>query len=257
VKKGTLLAVIVMMAVPALTEGQGRSREEQRRRDQIRLMEGALVQAVRIGAEQVSSELEKFEPAGVTMLSGTPRARGFVLDAYGVFFDVEIPSLNQSLVWSILNSQRERQTGDAISSLQSFVESTPNGPGREQALQALRRVAKTVGPVSPRSPGVPPRGQVSAAAAAKMPNPDELYTDAVKDKLVNVMLTYSLDMNLGPEEWLTVAARGSDGPLPQAGLSDSITIVMRVNGSDLSIYHADKARREEIVKKVKDEAKVF
>ena len=44
----------------------------------------------------------------------------------------------------------------------------------------------------------------------------------------------SLQMNLGPEEWLTVAARASEGPMSPAGLSDLITIVMRIKGSDLS-----------------------
>ena len=60
------------------------------------------------------------------------------------------------------------------------------------------------------------------------------------------MLDHSLQMNLGPEEWLTVAARASEGPMSPAGLSDLITIVLRVKGSDLSVYHADKTKREEI-----------
>ena len=72
--------------------GQGRARDEQRRRNEIRMMEGVLVQAVRLGAEEVSKEMQRFEPAGVTVLTGVPRARGFVLDGYGVFFDVEIPT---------------------------------------------------------------------------------------------------------------------------------------------------------------------
>jgi hypothetical protein len=264
VKKGITLAVIAMLAVPALSQGQPRSRDDQRRRNQIRLMEGVLVQAVRLGAEEVSTEMEKFEPAGVTMLTGTPRARGFVLDAYGVFFDVEIPALNQSVVWSLMNFQRDRQVGNALDSLRAFLESTPDGPNRQQAQQALQQVSKTVGPALPRGPGgsgtavqgQPPPGQVNAATAV-MPDPDALYTEAVKGTLVDAMLDHSLQMNLGPEEWLTVAARASEGPMSPAGLPDSITIILRVKGSDLAIYHADKERREEILKKVKTDARVF
>ena len=112
------------MAVPALSQaqGQGRTRNEQRRRNEIRLMEGVLVQAVRLGAEEVSTEMQRFEPAGVTVLSGVPRARGFLLDGYGVFFDVEIPDMNQSVIWSMMNVQRDRQVGNALDSLRAALE---------------------------------------------------------------------------------------------------------------------------------------
>jgi len=64
-------------------------------------------------------------------------------------------------------------------------------------------------------------------------------------------------MNLPAEEWLTVAARATDAPMPSASLSDTITIVLRVKGSDLAMYHADPAKRDEIRQKVKAEARVF
>ena len=116
VKKAILFAVIVTMAVPALSQAQARSRDEQRR-NQIRMIEGVLVQAVRLGAAEVSKEMQRFEPAGVTVLTGIPRARGFLLDGYGVFFDVEIPDMNQSVIWSMMNVQRDRQVGNALDSL--------------------------------------------------------------------------------------------------------------------------------------------
>jgi hypothetical protein len=262
VKKGILLFVIVALAVPALAQaqGQGRTPEEQRRRNQIRLMEGVLVQAVRLGAEEVSTVMERYEPAGVTVLSGVPRARGFVLGGYGVFFDVEIPDMNQSVIWSMMNVQRDRQVGNALDSLRSAFESMPDGPNRQQAREALQRVTKIVGPAmpptGPQGQPAPAPGQVSATATA-MPDPNVLYSEAVKGALVDAMLGYSVQMDLGPEEWLTVAARASEGPMPQPGLSDLITIVMRVKGSDLSIYHADPTKRDEIRQRVKVEARVF
>jgi hypothetical protein len=262
VKKGILLAVIVTLAVPVVSQAQGRSRDEQRRRNQIRLMEGVLVQAVRLGAEEVSTVMERFEPAGVTVLSGVPRARGFVLDGFGVFFDVEIPDMNQSVIWSMMNVQRDRQVGNALDSLRAALETMPDGPNRQQAQVALQQVTKTVGPaMPPRGPQgqpapAPVPGQVSAATAT-MPDPNVLYSEAVKGALVEAMLDYSLQMNLGPEEWLTVAARASEGPMPPAGLSDLITIVLRVKGSDLSVYHADPTKRDEIRQRVKVEARVF
>ena len=262
VKKGLLLAVVVAMAVPALAQAQpaARSRDEQRRRNEIRLIEGVLVQAVRLGAEEVSKEMQRFEPAGVTVLTGVPRARGFLLDGYGVFFDVEIPDMNQSVIWSMMNVQRDRQVGNALDSLRAALETLPDGPNRQQAQTALQQVTKTDGPAMPaRGPQgqpAPAAGQVGAATAT-LPDPDALYSNAVKNALVEAMLGYSVQMDLGPEEWLTVAARASEGPMPQPGLSDLITIVLRVKGSDLSIYHADPTKREEIRQRVKVEARVF
>ena len=261
-KKGILLAVIVTLTVPVLAQAQSRSRDEQRRRNQIRIMEGVLVQAVRLGAEEVSTTMERFEPAGVTVLSGIPRARGFVLDGYGVFFDVEIPDMNQSVIWSMMNVQRDRVVGNALDSLRSSLESMPDGPNRQKAQMDLQQLIKTVAPGGPsRGPQGQPApqpepGKISAAAAT-MPDPNVLYSEAVKAALVEVMLDHSLQMNLGPEEWLTVAARASEGPMPPAGLSDLITIVLRVKGSDLSVYQADPTKRDEIRQRVKVEARVF
>jgi len=265
VRKGLLLAVVASMAVPAVPApswAQGRSREEQQRRNEIRIMEGVLVQAVRLGAEIVSNELERFEPAGVTVLQGAPRARGFVLDGYGVFFDVEIPDMNQSVVWSMMSVQRDRQVGNALDSLRAAVEYIPEGPNRQQARMALQQVTKTVVGSTPPQPAQEPVAPASAsgqvtAASTPVPDPDRLYSDAVKSALLEVMLNHSLQMNLPAEEWLTVAARATDAPMPSASLSDTITIVLRVKGSDLAIYHADPARRDEIRQKVKAEARVF
>jgi hypothetical protein len=257
------LVVVAALVVPSMIvlHAQGRSREDQRRRN-ILVMEGVLVQAVRLGAQEVSSTMEKFDPAGVTALTGTPRARGFVLDGYGIFFDVEIPNLNQGLVWSMLTVQRDRQVERELALLRAALDGLPEGPGRQQAQQALQQVRQSVGPPVPTRAGVvqdaPPPGQVAASnVAVPMPDPDSLYTEAVKGALVDAMLDHSLQMNLGPDEWLTVAARASDGPLSPNGLSDSVTIILRVKGSDLSVYHSDKSKRDEILDKVKVEAKVF
>ena len=248
--------VAVLIAIPVLAAAQGRDPEAQKRRNHVRIMEGVLVQAVRLGAEEVSKELARFEPTGVTVLSGMPRARGFVLDGHGIFFDVEIPDMNQSVVWSVMVVQRERQVGNALDTLRTALKGLPDSPSMQQAQLALAAVEKSVGPVPPRMANALTPGQVSATAAV-MPDPNVLYTETVKEKLVEVMLDHSLQMNLGADEWLTVAARDSEGPLSPAGLSDAITITLRVKGSDLSIYQSDPTRRNEIREKVKSDARVF
>jgi len=124
VTKGNVLRMsvgvaAVLLTAPWLAAAQGRDPEAQKRRNHVRIMEGVLVQAVRLGAEEVSKELARFEPTGVTVLSGMPRARGFVLDGHGIFFDVEIPDMNQSVVWSVMVVQRERQMGNAVETLRT------------------------------------------------------------------------------------------------------------------------------------------
>ena len=61
---------------------------------------------------------------------------------------------------------------------------------------------------------------MSAATEAEAPAPvletrdaNELYTEAVKTSLIDAMLNYSRALYLGEDEWLTVAARDSEGPI--------------------------------------------
>ena len=69
-------------------------------RRHIYVMEGALAQAVDFGAKQLNRQILAVMP-GVFMLEGEARARGVHLDGYGVFFDVRVPMMRQSMVWSL------------------------------------------------------------------------------------------------------------------------------------------------------------
>ena len=69
-------------------------------RHHIYVMEGALARAVDYGAKQLNREILDVMP-GVFMLEGEARARGVYLDGYGVFFDVRVPMMRQSMVWSL------------------------------------------------------------------------------------------------------------------------------------------------------------
>jgi hypothetical protein len=271
VKKGFVVAVVLMLSAPAATLGQERP-EPHARRDQIRLLEGVLQRAAGLGAEQVARKLQMLEP-GVTTLAGQPRARGFVLDGYGVFFDVEVPALMQNVVGSLLVLQRDAQMATSLEQLRQVILALPAGQERMRAEQAFSRLEMQVGPVPQRGRGPQPEvratdsaeaAPVASVATAPAPAPpgdpipanwDPLaeYTRAVQSQLIEAMLTFSHGLNLGPEEWLTVAARDSNGPMGL--IDDSQTIVLRVKGSDLAIYAADRNRLDEIRKKV--EVRVF
>ena len=265
-KRGLLLTTAATLALPALAAGQVRPPDVQRRRDQIQLMEGVLARAVRLGAEQVNRRMQSVDPT-MTVITGQARARGFVLEGYGVFFDVEVPTMSASAVWSMMTVQRDVQVASALESLRRALESLPDGPKLQEAQQALQRVARQVGPVQPaRGPAggaipaggtVPAPNTVIASNVAPDPidDPDRQYTEAVKSSLIDAMLDHSLSMDLGPDEWLTVAARQSEGPLAPNELFDLATIVLRVKGSDLATYAADRSKRAEVRQKV--EVRVF
>jgi hypothetical protein len=167
-------AVSLLAVVPSHAVAQAREGESQDRRRNIRYMEGVLVQAVRVGAEQVGKELEKYEPTGVTVLLGTPRVRGFVIAGHGVFFDVEVPDMNQSVVWSVMNLQRDRSLMNAMDSLREAMRSMPEGQPMQQVQSAVQLLGTTVGTARAANAGAPAPGQVAATAAIP-PDPRKLY----------------------------------------------------------------------------------
>src|SRR5688572_26167129 len=87
-------------------------------RHHIYVMEGALARAVDYGAKQLNREILQVMP-GVFMLEGEARARGVHLDGYGVFFDVRVPMMRQSMAWSlrIMLDQDDAQTQASISAI--------------------------------------------------------------------------------------------------------------------------------------------
>jgi hypothetical protein len=218
------------------------------RRDDIRMVESVLVKALRNGADNLARQLQMSEP-GSTFVAGEGRARGFALDGYGFFFDVDVPGMRASVVWSAqmlsLAQQRER--------LKQYIETRPDGPGRVFAQGELARLEQLTGAVA--SPVANPApGKVSAATVdpvpAPPPDPNELYTESVKTALIDAMLKYSNALRIAPDEWLTVAARDSDGPLLPGQIDDASTIVIRIKGRDLAAFQSGKLTRDEVMKKV-------
>jgi hypothetical protein len=161
----------------------------------------------------------------------------------------------------------------ALDALRRTVESLPESPARLQAEQALKRIELEVGPLPPLSAqagglpvqagtsaaaDAPPPGLARAAAPAPAPapvaaldeDPDVAYTESVKRAIIDAMLDYSHPMDLQPDEWLTVAARDSEGPMMPGQVDDAMTILLRVKGSDLAAYVADRSKRDEVRKRV-------
>ena len=95
-------AIVTLWAATAGAQAPAKSGElEQiKQRQRISLMEGVLERAVANGADNLMRQVKNVMP-DVAMLTGAPEVRGFRLDGYGVFFDVEVPALRPPLAWTL------------------------------------------------------------------------------------------------------------------------------------------------------------
>jgi hypothetical protein len=239
--------------------------EQMRVRFQIAAMEGVLERAVQLGARRLSQQVQTVSP-DMLVIGGAARAKGFLLDGYGVFFDVDVPALRRSVAWSFRQLGRpDGSVETAITSLRRNLPSVNDPAARREMDEAIQRLARIIGPIQMPMPGGVGRGvhQMSAggggdAAVAVTPqqaaiidDPGLAYTNEVKAALVDAMLDYGTPIPIGDDQWLTIAARDdNDSRLGGGDPYDVSTIVLRIRGADLGAYRAGKLTRDEALGKV-------
>lgn len=222
------IALALMMTVgPSLAAAQtpvSTAADQLRRHEQISVFEGTLTGAVNLAARRVAKEVQSRTP-GANLFSGDARAKGFILDGYGVFVYVEIPAID--LTVSLMVDQLERD-------LQRRASADPAGASN---------VSNKV--------DAPPAASASAKDTLRdVEDTGEKYRAAVKLALADAMLDYSKNLDLKPDEWLSVAARGSESALLPGEILQLTTVVLRVKGSDLADYLAGKLTKEQAREKV-------
>lgn len=233
-------------------------------RYQIRVMEGVLENAVQHGAQIVTTQMRQISP-DLMVFSGPARARGYRLDGYGVFFSIDVPAVRRSVTWSFRTlNQGSHDLVRALQALRRNVQSQGDARTRAELEHALRLVELQVGPVTPgpvmpgtqqgasMSSTVPAgtqaeldRVETAEAAPVAVRDPDAAYEAEVKNALTDAMLDYGPPLSIGPDEWLTVAARDTEDRLVATELGETVTIVLRIRGGDLSDYRAGRLTRDE------------
>jgi len=273
-KAAAFAGLVVMLAVPggrqahAQTETQPRpSPVTESRRHSIRMMEAVLSRAVLGGAEQLAEQLGNGSP-NMSFFTGQARAHGFLLEGYGVFFQVEIPEMQQSLVMSVTTLERDLAVASALEAVRRAMGTVPDGAPKIQAETGLKRLEVLVGPmpamVEPgnaagrnmiRAADTAPVSDLPTADLSALRDPSAAYRTAIRAALIDAMLEHSRGMNIHPDEWLTVAAHRGESPYGPSEIVNSSTLVLRIKGSDLAIYDADRTRKAEIRQRV--EAREF
>ncbi len=134
----------------------------------VRQMENVLEHAVQHAADMMRRRLAAFTP-DVLALAGAPRAQGYRLDGYGLFFSVEVPRLSESVTWAlrVLSEDRDERV---VASLQKVAAAEQDPVVRADLERAIRTIqlqqpASALPPMS-RSEG-PQRRALSTSAAVR------------------------------------------------------------------------------------------
>ena len=280
---GTASAIVAGLlcgAVAAPAAAQTMTTADQKQtRYQIGVMERVIESAVEHGATIMRDRLQAALPAQL-MLPENARVRGFRLEGYGVFFDVEVPpvagTLDASLMWSLRTlDQNDLGLDSALKALKTYVDSA-NDPNLQQA---FKRVELQVAPAAPGAPStlaaprlasiddgartqtgstaaVSARAETAAAPDPVLTDPQEAYHKEVNDAVIDAMLEHSGALAIGPDEWLTIAERGTqEAPRLASADNDSHTVLIRVNGATLKAFRTGQLTREEALKRI--EVRVF
>lgn len=249
-------------------------------RYQLAIMADVLERAVQQGARLATRQLQGAMPQ-MLLIDGGARARGFRLEGYGIFFDVDVPAMRQSVVWSwrMLDMTGGGAAG-ALDELKAHLKTVTDPEQRKALDQAIRQIELQINAApsvadSLRAENAPPReGPAKVVAAPRAqgaappqpgsaqivteaprpinePDPGAAYTVAVRDALLDAMLRYSQSLSVGTDEWLVVAARdrgglgiGTDDPF------EVTTIQLRIKGADLQALHAGRLTLDEARKRV-------
>lgn len=263
------LFIATASAAPVVAQGPppsptpARSGDRGELRHQIYVMEGALARAVAFGAQRLNQEIRSVMP-DLVMLAGDANARGFYLEGHGVFFDVEVPVLRQSMMWSLRMMLEQDQQGAraALTALRQHIDALP--PGQRGTLDsAYRQIERRVSLPGPAAgataapstalAGPAGTGQDEPRASRLLQDPNAAYTELVQGALIDAMLDFSAPMALGADEWLTVAARDNerrDMLAPQTPFEEVVTVMLRIRGSDLAAYRGGRIDRDDARRRV-------
>lgn len=242
--------------------------DQVRARQKVSLMESVLESAVANGADSLMRAVRAVMPPDALMLTGAPSARGFLLQGYGLFFDVEVPAFRRTIAWTLRQMVDDNGLGAAaaVNQLKAYIATVQDPRQRAGLERALRRLELQVGPVGPIQQDAAARpgattvstqtvGLPASTSAPAQPqvdptlidDPNAAYTREVSAAIIDAMIENSGPLPVGDNEWLTVAARDNIRPdrLVPGDTSNISSIVFRIKGSDLAAFRSGRMTLDE------------
>jgi len=259
----------VPAAASASTPGPAKAAAPSAERlSEVTLLEDIFVKAVNQGATELVRQMQQMDPGSVipgSVIVSPAHARGIALDGYGVLFDVDLPLMNMSVVWT-RRQMALLDLRDKISEARRL-RTHATSPDDQQRLDAqIQMLTNTLSMIAPPASGSavatpvangqpPPPGSVTATTVDVAPvapletrSTDEMYSDAIKSALMNAMVNHSSALMLDDDEWLVVAAR-DNGPTAPGTINDRSGIILRIKGVDLAAFRAGKLNKDDVLKR--------
>ena len=259
------IVIVIGIAPAAFAQAPPPEVDQVKARQKISMMESVLESAVANGADSLMRQVRAVMPPDALMMTGAPSVRGFRLENYGVFFDVEVPAFRRTMAWTLRQMVDENGLGaaTAVNQLKAYIATVQDPRTRASLQSALRRLELQVGPVGPLPSDAAARpqtvgaatvtAQTTAAPAAPpvdlslIEDPNAAYTREVSQAIVDAMIENSGPLPIAENEWLTVAARDNVRPdrLVPGDMSNISSIVFRIKGTDLAAYRAGRMTLDE------------
>ncbi|MCY4026481.1 MAG: hypothetical protein OXH75_09245 [Acidobacteria bacterium] len=245
-RAAALAAAVLMLAGPVAAQPPPAAAEpagEAAVRAQIQTLERALASAVSRSASAVEGQLPAGVP-GLVLFAGPIQVRGFRLEDYGAFFDVEYPVLRRSIVWSMQRLDPFELSLDLT--VQMLRRRFPDAdlPAPSASLERVGGLAARP-PGNPRyAPGVAGGGAPPATGRVVV-DPLRVYRQALQISLTDALVLggAALGAMLPRDERLTVAARDVTGQDGRDGR-------LRVAARDLVAFGEGRISLEEVRERV-------
>lgn len=249
---------VTLLAAPALAQsppvpvsGSATQVEQAQRQQQVHLMERALEEAVARGVRTVEQQLPSVP--GVVFFAGPVRVRGFELEDYGVFFDVEYPVVRRSILWSMSTLQLNGGLPTVLQDLRRRLQTIPEGPGQlafEQILSEMESELQRTVPLTPSGLGAARASSTDAEARrSERPvtvDPLETYLTALRSELTDAVIANGPALAVPEEHWVSVAARDGRGQVDPRVRTPRRTLRLRVRGRDLAALSAGRLSIDEV-----------
>lgn len=260
-----VLAIVPVAGQTARQEARPQSApaaDREPSRLQMGVMEDAFQRGVEVAHGRAVEAMQ--EAAGMPALfsfEGNTRARGFRLEGYGVFFDVDLPPIPRSVEWSFRVLDTGAMLQPDIEQLQRQLAQI-NDPRVTRALAPILKsmqskvsAGSSIAGASGSSGNAPGVRPTLVGEGTSPTDPFRGYVNELKRTLVQIMLEYGPSIRLGAEDWLHVAAREM-APRLMPGNPTEATITLRIKAGDLAALKAGRLTHEDAIRRV-DVKEVF